>query len=228
MQNKKKCKKVIKTKGGSTSGLIRHLKNAHNIDPKLDMNPKQKKLETCTTIFPECYEKDIISLICKDLIAPNNIATNSVLRKWCHNFWGINLPTTPKGIWCQLERYFDDAKSRIIQSLKKENQISLTADEWTSSAGKRYLNLYVHTKDSKYSLGVARILKSANGEYLASLIEGKLREFGISNAHFITTDAATVMKTTAAKCGLLQQQCFLHAINLAVRDVFYTQVIFLH
>ena len=103
VKNKTKCKKIIKTQGGSTSGLIRHFKNAHNIHAKILQKSKQSKLENTVKLFPECYEKDLIHLICKDLITPNNISTNAVLRKWCYKFWGINLPQSPKGIWYQLD-----------------------------------------------------------------------------------------------------------------------------
>ena len=67
--------------GGATSVLFRHLKNSHNIDSNTLAKSTQAKLENIVKLFHEFNKKGIVNLICKDLIIPNNIATDAVLRK---------------------------------------------------------------------------------------------------------------------------------------------------
>ena len=235
------CKQTIKTKDGCTSGLWKHLKNKHpSRHSELtgsEPNSKQPKLDFFgkTNLFPDSYEKDLMTLICKNLYILHDIANNDGLRKWCKAFWRVKIPQTPAGGGYQLSSYASAAESKIKDFIKNHDNVSVSADEWTSSNGKRYLNVNCHVRSfnsegeavsNKIFLGFVRIQDAATGDYLASLLIKKLESFGIKDCFFITTDGASVMKVAANNANLNQQQCFLHGINLAIGDIFYKKVTF--
>ena len=117
-----------------------------------------------------------------------------------------------------------------FQTIKKNGGcFSLTLDEWTSSANKRYLNVNVHSFDEKskfWNLGLARIKGSLPAQSCVDLLKKKLEEFNISldnDVVCVSNDGASVMKKFGKLIKPQQQLCFAHAIHLAVLDVLYSK-----
>jgi len=110
-----------------------------------------------------------------------------------------------------------------MQILEQSGAIpSLSADEWTSKSGKRYINVIAHVNEKVYNLGLARIDRAANAVFLGSLVNQKMEQFKI-NALFMTSDGASVMTAMCSKINLIQQKCFLHGLSLAIRDCLYNE-----
>ena len=223
-----KCGAVIKTKGSSLTGLKRHLDNKHAIKPKVQ-EPETKKARIDNFMefnpIPNGMDRDIATLVCKDLISVNRLANSSTIRKWARKFYGVELPSSRATLWKIVENIAIKARNNITSEIVRQKSMpSLTADEWTSPNGRRFLNINVHFSEQQFCLGLARIDKAANAEFLSSLMKSKLGEFSAKSA-VITTDGAAVMGTLCKKMNLVQQKCILHGINLAIVACLYREEI---
>ena len=223
-----KCGAVIKTKGSSPTGLKRHLDNKHAIKPKVQ-EPETKKARIDNFMefnpIPNGMDRDIATLVCKDLISVNRLANSSTIRKWARKFYGVELPSSRATLWKIVENIAIKARNNITSEIVRQKSMpSLTADEWTSPNGRRFLNINVHFSEQQFCLGLARIDKAANAEFLSSLMKSKLGEVSAKSA-VITTDGAAVMGTLCKKMNLVQQKCILHGINLAIVACLYREEI---
>ncbi|GBP47783.1 hypothetical protein EVAR_24034_1 [Eumeta japonica] len=112
-----------------------------------------------------------------------------------------------------------------FKCLKKQGKrFSLSFDEWTSQKNHRYLNLNVHHKEKHFNLGIIRIHGSCTAEHTISLIENRLKSFGLdSNTDIIgmSTDGASVIVKVGRLMNCYQQLCYAHDLQLAVVDVLY-------
>lgn len=139
-------------------------------------------------------------------------------------------PSSGHGVRDCMMEYYSSAKSKIIVLLKsllgKGNKLSITLDEWTSTANRRYLNVNVHgSAGNSYNLGLARLSGSITSEVCMEVISKKLEDFGISfetDITCITTDGAAVMAKLGRISLKLQQLCMAHGIHLAVIEAIYT------
>ncbi len=116
--------------------------------------------------------------------------------------------------------------NEISQHILDSKTFSLTLDEWTSIKNRRYMNINVHTSDTKFwNLGLCRIYGSMPADKCLIIIENKLKEFGISLKSIIsiTTDGASVMKKTVKLTDANHQLCLAHGIQLAVIQVLYNK-----
>ena len=220
------CSKILKTSSGSKTGISRHLQNEHGIKAEKNIQPQNSiKHYTHEKIaFEPCFERDICYLVAVDLITPNTIIKSNTLRELLENRWNVKMPSSANTIWKIVYEYADEMKKSLINSFKDSGKMhSLTADEWTCRSGNRYLNVNCHIKNEQFCLGLARINKSANAEFLGELINSKLEEFQLK-AMSITTDGAAVMTSMCTKINLLQQKCQLHGVNLAIKDIFYKPI----
>lgn len=218
------CGQHLKTTSGSKTGLTRHLLNSHDIDCK---NPKE--MQTPITDYskpPPLISKDFKNRICRFVVcdgySPWRLAKSDLVREILFELHKKELPKSPNTIWKIIEEYVTETREKLMNLLQGQFNGSLTADEWTDLSGQRYMNVNVHIKDKQYCLGLARIDKSANAEFLAEVLNQRLEEFKV-DAFFITTDGAAVMGSMCKKLNLIQQKCQLHGINLAIRDVLYSK-----
>ena len=201
----------------------------HKVDTKKKCQPNQKQSSLkdfkFVKIFDDDFETDLAKLVVNDLLSPHLISKSATLNKWAKKAWGKNIPSSPHTIIkCVKELHqktFDRIKGQILSSTSAP---CLTADEWTSKNGKRYININVHADDRKYSLGLARIDKSANAENLSVILKDEVSKIcSDKKIFFITTDGASVMKLMSKNSNLINQPCLLHGINLAICDVFYSK-----
>lgn len=113
-----------------------------------------------------------------------------------------------------------------FEKMKKQGDyFSLTLDEWTSSANRRYMNVNIHGLNGRvWNVGLIRILGSMPAEKGVSLLTQRLKIFNLNldnDIVSVTTDGASVMKKMGSLIKCNQQLCFAHAIHLAVLDVLY-------
>ena len=225
-----KCYAHIKTGGGSTSGLSRHLSRVHQIDASKNTIQNRSNQEdissyTISPIFDNSFENDLVRLVVCDLLAPHLITKSQTLRKWAKKAWNEDIPSSPHTIMKHVKNCYEKTFERIKQTLAKSKTFpTLTSDEWTSKNGKRYMNINIHISDQRFSLGLARIENSANAANLSILLNEEVMKIcSEQKIFFITTDGASVMKAMSNRLTLQNQPCFLHGINLAICDVFYTK-----
>lgn len=145
---------------------------------------------------------------------------------------GYSLPRDNSSVMAMVHEFYDVAKQQTKEQIakQKETKFSATLDEWTSLKNQRYLNVNIHAANGKfYNLGLIRIKNSCPAEVVIELMLQKLNEFGLSFADIVaaTTDGAAVMcKFGRMICSTsIHQECYNHAIHLAVIEVLFTKVV---
>ena len=230
------CKKIIKCDGGSTKGLLVHLKTIHqieilkrtssetiskpkvNITGKLDLFINDASLSAVLARMTAC-----------DGLSFNIFVTSFDLRKSLSAL-GHSLPKSVNGIKAQVMKYGDNLRQRVTRCLQtsksKNEKFSLTFDEWTSVQNKRYININIHGREFFWNLGLVRIRGKFSAEKCCEVISEKLNEFGLklrSDIVAITTDGCAMMRKLGRIIPPFQQLCYAHGLQLAIQDVFYVQ-----
>jgi len=125
-------------------------------------------------------------------------------------------------------RCYNEKKAEVVNQLSKlkmvDKRFSLTLDEWTSAANKRYMNINLHGNGEIWNLGLSRINGTFSAEACLDDVKIKLVEFGLNlnkDIFGIGTDGASVMKKFGRLSGAKHFLCMAHAIHLAVVGVLY-------
>ena len=246
-----KCDSVLKCKGWSTSGLLRHLKRKHNILNSLNLQfgpststehsvrkrthksndvgeaaPQYKK--ACPIEKEETLNEIVSKLVCVDGFTVNAITKSEFIRN-AINDKGYSLPANPCDVMKLIYEYYDLVKAEINISIKSKleagQRCSLTLDEYTSLKNRRYLNINIHFSEGAfYNLGMVRVLGSFSAEKCVAAVEMKLTGFGVNiEKHVVAcvTDGASMMVKFGKIIGCAHHMCYAHAIHLAVCDVLY-------
>lgn len=122
------------------------------------------------------------------------------------------------------QKKVQELKKAIQVYRDKKGKFSVSLDEWTSCANKRYININLHCPElNVINLGLIRIHGSATAEACKSYLERKLLIFGISLEDIvaIVTDGAAVMLKFGRITGKKHQLCMAHGIHLAVMKTMY-------
>lgn len=241
-----KCPKIISCKGSSTSGLWRHLKNKHNLqnqrESKSDVVPlKQRKvLDTAepassikqSSLLPFLKRRTLCETVAR-LAAADGISisaiTNSQFIRQAVAERGFKLPRTKTAVMHLVHEFYDYAKKQTMQELTEKIRpnnelVSMSTDEWTSVANKRYLNVNLHFADgSFFNLGLVRIRGAFPAEKIVEAVEQMINGFGLdaSSIAAVTSDGASVMVKFGRMVPYFHQLCYNHGLHLAVQDVLY-------
>lgn len=239
------CGKPIGCKGSSTSSLSKHLKQKHAIEITKQSRPEEpsppisaaKKLKTSPeqpSLFKYVKRESLCEIIAKMVSLDGfsvKAVTNSSFIRQSLNSRGFHLPTDANTVMNLVHEFYNTAKKQLSEEIHKlkETKFSATLDEWTSLRNRRYLNVNVHsTNGIFFNLGLIRITQSCPAETIEELMLNKLEEFGLTFADIVaaTTDGAPVMtKFGRLICNTsIHQQCFNHALHLAVLDVFFRRI----
>lgn len=103
-------------------------------------------------------------------------------------------------------------------------KFSVTLDEWTSAANRRYMNVNLHHSTGFWNLGLKRVKGSFSAELCLSLLKSKLDDFDVNfdrDVFGLVTDGASVMKRFGRISGKKHALCLAHGIHLAVVEVLY-------
>ncbi len=173
----KKCSKLIKTTGSSTTNLLKHLKNTHqitkethfgseeldhaslnNINEDLRMpQPNSTKSSTLSEFLKKPIEYYLSYLAARDGLTINQIVNSSIIREYI-TIKGYQMPQSNTTVMNLIIKYSKYAKSRIsgiIQDLKSKNyRFSLTFDEWTNMNSRRFFNISIFTHSHCFNLGL--------------------------------------------------------------------------
>ena len=128
--------------------------------------------------------------------------------------------------------YYEKVKLEIIQQkndLLKEQQFTITFDEWTSVSQKSLMNVNIHFQAKSFNLGITEVNQvKCTSEVLLEMIEKKLKEFGLDLStqpikKIITADGAATNIKLSRISNIFIQNCQNHGLNLAICDTFYTE-----
>ena len=237
------CNSVIKTKGGSTSGLIRHLRDRHSInvvsssstDKTQTQAGKRSELSFKSQSqlpFKKMKRYDLNETVAR-LAAENGFSINGIAKcdylRHAMAKDDMKLPACPGQVKDLIIDYHKEVNANLTQTIKSKikngERFSITTDEWTNISGRRFFNVNVHGYDGFVAnLGLVRIEGSFTAERAVQCIEQHLNLFGIDfSKHCVasTADGASVMKKIGRLLLAEFHCCYAHALHLAVSDVFY-------
>ena len=146
----------------------------------------------------ESMHKRVARLAVLDRVSFNRIAKSKDLRAYFVNE-GFKLPTHPTTIKNIVLEYGNELQKEISRKLREHIEMkrlpSLTMDEWTSTAHRRYANINAHVDGATYNLGLWRCFGSMDADRCKELCLRIVSKFDlkVSEVVGITTDAASVM-----------------------------------
>lgn len=236
------CSELKDCKGGSTSAMWRHLKTLHKVEAneiesemgqeeQLQQPTKKSKPAASASnsqrsmmdfVQRKSMKERLAKLCALDGIAPFTISRSEFFRE-AFIALGFELPKSPNTIMEMVHSFYKEARETTIREIKASGtKYSLTMDEWTSIANRRYLNVNINAHGgASFNLGLIRIPKSCPAEEVKRLMGEKLLEFGLNQKDVVaaTVDGAAVMTKFGRLVAMLHQQCYNHGIHLAVIDV---------
>jgi hypothetical protein len=178
------CGTVIQTRGGSTSGLIKHLRTKHNLEGDNEAvenrQPPTKKQKTIPELIKfSSLNETIARNVCEYGLNFNQLSRNDYLRICMERDYAQKLPRNPTGIANHFFDYFETVQTATIQrinAMKNEgNKFSCTCDEWTACSNKRFFNINLHyienvNKENHINLGLIPIQGSCTADNLKSMV----------------------------------------------------------
>ena len=117
------------------------------------------------------------------LAAEDGFSINAISRSdfISHHFEreGLRQPKNPSDIMTLIVNFANEKQSELRQQLQQmkeqEQRFSLTIDEWTSTANKRYLNVNLHgSGDYVACLGLVRIIDTFTAENMLTTVKNLL------------------------------------------------------
>ena len=175
----KVCKKVLSTSGGSTSGLVRHLKSIHDIcstitsKSSVTSTTMPSTSSSSSSVLPsavtpktiqspqgmlmnfdkkETTQEKVARLVAEDGMPIAMIQHSKTLRSALSS-QGHQLPKSGGAIMDMVHKQFHQVKDEHIQYLarikSKGERLSVTLDEFTSTSNRRYMNVNVHQAGGK-------------------------------------------------------------------------------
>lgn len=242
------CPKKLKYTGGSTSGLIRHLQNIHKIslicskESIVENNNNTDEKNCSAKTNPDTSSNSITNYMAKktlpEILSRLAAVDGISIRCICKSTFiresfaqrKMNLPKYETDIKNIILKFYNEVKDTMINKIssqvQKNERFSITLDEWTSVAQKRYLNICLTGVDTFYNLGLVFIPGRCTAIEIRKIVEIRLKEFNISlEKHIVATvsDGPNVMKRFVADSPIDGYFCWNHAIHLAVIQVLYSK-----
>ena len=128
----------------------------------------------------------------------------------------------------EIARYVDMMKMQ--QSLKCGKRLRKSIDEFSSTKHKKYKNINDHQDIEKFwNMGKVAISGRMTAAKTVEEVENKLPEFSLCLSWYIVavvTDVSSAMAKFGRCVDCEHQQCYAHAIHLAVCDVLYKKQTF--
>ena len=123
---------------------------------------------------------------------------------------------------------YDDKRKKLVASIKMKlengTKFSMCVDEYTSTRGRRFFGVNLHSSDDTIKTGLRRIYGSCSALDMVKAMEEHLADFGIIMDRDIvgsTQDGAAVNKKYIRHKYVIGQFCLNHALHLAVCDTLY-------
>lgn len=221
------CGARISSIKGNCVGMKNHLKK-HNIVPSnvctKPVNQQSITGHLVNRLQAKNFDTCLTKLACVSLIPPFKIEHDEQLVDLIMSKY--RKKPTQYLVWSSVEKIYKLMVNEIKAKIHNSMYVSVTTDDWTSGAAKGFANINIYTisnsdKDGekvveKYSLGVVEV-KDQSGAGLAKMLQTRLSEFDAKTL-FVTSDGASNIAKACRLGGFLQQKCFVHAIDLFVKD----------
>lgn len=122
------------------------------------------------------------------------------------------------------------ARSVVLRRLENSQSCSFTTDVWTCKhTNNSFISLSVHFIDEttrrSYVLHASHFPGSHTGERIAEKFNEMIENWNIpiSNCHLLITDNAANMCKAASLIGVNHASCFLHTLQLVIKDSILSQ-----
>ena len=231
------CHKKLSCKGGSTSGLFRHLKSKHSLSlneeqPSSSKKPKIQQSQKSIMSFVDVKKEKLPSIV-SQLAAVDGFSIHAICKskfiREAISAKGFRLPisetSTMDLIHSEYKAILEETKDKIERKLQSNIRFSVTLDEYTSIRCRKYMNINIHYQNEFINLGLIRMLGSCDAGKILQLLEKHLADVGITTMQTsivsIVTDGASVMKKLGKLSRVDHQLCYAHGLHLAVCDVLY-------
>ena len=93
----------------------------------------------------------------------NRLQTSPVLRDLIKRNHSVELPVKASSIIKYVHTFYNKMHASLKNDLKR-GKITICADEWTSRANRRYVNIQAYANARKYSLDLLRVTDCCTGE----------------------------------------------------------------
>ena len=178
----------------------------------------------------ESIESVLARLVCKSNFSLNALSKSKELDFLIKKVYKCKMPSA-NTLKQYVNRYYTNIKDEIkekIKKLGKDQDWTITFDEWTSVGVKQVMNVNLHFKQQSFNLGLIEVDGiSCTSEHLLKLIEAKLNDFDLNTPGktlIATADGAKVNMKLEKISKIHVQRCQNHGINLAILDTFYSKV----
>lgn len=167
----KQCHAVIKTQGGSTSGLRTHMKTRHNqnigVSDIVSVSATSGNLANSSHKITKYFKEDVDSLpaclarmVAKDGLPFIVFTTSNDLRQGLTARGFTKIPTSANTIKKLVLDYSHQVRVNMIRDFESRirlgERFSLTFDEWTSIRNRRYININVHIYKKFWNIGLSQ------------------------------------------------------------------------
>lgn len=158
----RKCPKLLSCKGSSTSALLNHIRNVHNINVSSNSNNNEgeeaDRSATKNESFPllrYVSQKESIGEIFARCVAEDGLSVRALKRSkvvlaYLHSK-NLNMPASETTIWQKIYEFFElkqmELKNHLIKLKETNHRFSIVVDEWSDISYTKYVNITVRSFD---------------------------------------------------------------------------------
>lgn len=237
------CGAHLSCKGGNTTGLINHLK-LHNVSINInaskscevnDEATSSKQFKSSASLISNFLKKESLNEILSKCAAKDGFSFNSIVHSEAIKGYVAsrhhNMPKSCNTVREKILEFFEEKKLETKSELQKliqlKKKFSISIDEWTDVAMRRYLNVTLRSSHLQFVLGLITIKEKCTAEKIKELVKNTLDTFGVNLEKDIvasTNDGASAMIKYCSLITAETQLCYNHAIHLAVLKVMYKNI----
>ena len=199
---------IPKEGNASTSALINHLANRHDIKDPAKIKIKEEKTKTLVQleIFPFTGPEELRSIgewitiqAVGDGVSFRTIAT-SPFQHHAFKSMGMRPLTSPQAVRDLMMKHIgklkDTVKLQLADLTKTGKRFSVIMDEWSNFHAKRYMSVMLNCSNKVFSLGLARCRGSMTAAAQLEIVTSQLEKFGMDVKGLVGlgSDGASVMK----------------------------------
>lgn len=232
----KHCKTRLPYTTSNTLNMMCHLKRHHN--NKLLQTPATKRVKEGQTSIQRSFAatwsqssakaqeitRCIGVFIAKDM-RPFSVVDNVGFRELVRVLEPrYHIPSRPHFSQEVVPALYCEAKAKVVDGLKKAENVAITTDGWTSRACQSYITVTAHVISTEWEmksfvLQTRPLFESHTGTNIAEVLKAAIHEWELERAPHSTavvTDNARNMEVAVREAGLSPHiKCFAHTLNLA-------------